>query len=1166
MHDDEGALVEFELALAVVLHDLELAHAVAHRPAAEVVGGELVGEGAGGARDGEAFGAVAGGDVVVELAAGGELAGGVEGLLALAVDDVEVDVVGVGLPVEDEAERGGGGDGDAVLVELGLDGLLAGGVAGDADGGEDRRVLAEDAVDAAEAAAGVGLGEADEDRGEGLLVAAGAGEGVGEEAVAGGVVGALQGGLFEGVDGEGEAGGREALEAGAGVAAEVGAVGEQVDDRTVGASGLAGATGGLVDLAEREQGEHVAAVLVVPGEGAGEGLVVVAGLDQREDAGHVADDGVAFLLAGGLLAAHGGVRLAGLAGRLAGRLAGLASILAGGDPVVLLEAVGDRPPGGVAALEHEGVGDLGGGVAGEAGEGPGLDARGDAAGGLGVRKGGLLDDGVADLAVAGDVELDGDAALDVRVLLEAAEVAVADLVDVGADDAADDVLVERAADLGLGLADRRRVAAAAAEAGTGAATVAAAAAAAGALGGGAAHAALLAATDDAVGAEADLTGAVEVGDTAAAGRAADDAEGVAGAAAAATGADEAEAADAVGLADLGAGEAAPDVGVVVADREGAAVGAGEEVAALLGHDAEDAGLARGHLGVEVAGHLRDRVVRGARAGAVGVGAAAVEEAESAGVDGEDVGERVAVDAEALIVAVGLEDEQGGEVAEDAEAGREVDDLGAEGVADVGVAGREGGAHAGEALDAGADPGALEQRALDGAGGDADVDALVAGEDDAHRDVLGEVGVDEGLVAGLHAAEVVGPDPAGAGDDDLHVGEGGAGELADDVVLGEAGVEDDAVGEELGGGDLAQDLGVLDAAVDDRVDALCAALGEVAGGGLEGAELDVAGGADAVGEDEDAADVGQLADGLEGALEVGGAEGPALEDRGEVLAGEAAGLALVDLEGVLVEGEEAQVEVLAGAAEGGEGVTHAIDLALEAEGPRGAGVEQDGEAGDRCGAGVADDGDAGDGEVVVAQAHHREAALVEDLEVLVGGPLLFAQLDDAAAAGGGGDRGGEAGGGGGGLLEDDAGVEVVELREAAQGQAVGLGGAGELLRVGDDQLLALAREDREDAGAEGVTGLVLEQRGVLLAVQRVLEGDLGGAALDDLALLPLAEDLHGEAGDGRVRGHVDLEAALDGAVGRVLEDEVQLGEGERLLDDGAGLERDELEAGAVAGGE
>ena len=47
-----------------------------------------------------------------------------------------------------------------------------------------------------------------------------------------------------------------------------------------------------------------------------------------------------------------------------------------------------------------------------------------------------------------------------------------------------------------------------------------------------------------------------------------------------------QAADAVRLADLRAAQATPDVAIVVADREGLAVGRGQKVALLLlhGHD------------------------------------------------------------------------------------------------------------------------------------------------------------------------------------------------------------------------------------------------------------------------------------------------------------------------------------------------------------------------------------------------------------------------------------------------------------------------------------------------------------------------------------------------------------------------------------------------------
>ena len=71
LHDHERALVEVQPAVAVVLDDLELAHAVAHRAAAVVVRLQRVRERAARRRpaDREALRAVAGGDVGVELAA-----------------------------------------------------------------------------------------------------------------------------------------------------------------------------------------------------------------------------------------------------------------------------------------------------------------------------------------------------------------------------------------------------------------------------------------------------------------------------------------------------------------------------------------------------------------------------------------------------------------------------------------------------------------------------------------------------------------------------------------------------------------------------------------------------------------------------------------------------------------------------------------------------------------------------------------------------------------------------------------------------------------------------------------------------------------------------------------------------------------------------------------
>ena len=151
-------------------------------------------------------------------------------------------------------------------------------------------------------------------------------------------------------------------------------------------------------------------------------------------------------------------------------------------------------------------------------------------------------------------------------------VAVLHLVDVAPDDAADDLLVERAAHVGLAGDDVGRPGATAAEA-AGAAAVARARAAAAAL------------ADGAEVAEAD--GAL------------------AGAAAARARADQAQAADAVGLADLVADQAAEHVLRVGAERGVAAEDRGEVRA--LGHlqDAEDAGVLGLLLG-QLLGQVRDR--------------------------------------------------------------------------------------------------------------------------------------------------------------------------------------------------------------------------------------------------------------------------------------------------------------------------------------------------------------------------------------------------------------------------------------------------------------------------------------------------------------------------------------------------------------------------------
>src|SRR5512142_986060 len=90
----------------------------------------------------------------------------VEGVAAVPVVDVEVDVVGVGLPVEDEAERGAllGGAARARQPLADLDGARR--LDRGPGGGGQAQILAQDALDAAETPLRVALTGTDGERRE----------------------------------------------------------------------------------------------------------------------------------------------------------------------------------------------------------------------------------------------------------------------------------------------------------------------------------------------------------------------------------------------------------------------------------------------------------------------------------------------------------------------------------------------------------------------------------------------------------------------------------------------------------------------------------------------------------------------------------------------------------------------------------------------------------------------------------------------------------------------------------------------------------------------------------------------------------------------------------------------------------------------------------------
>ncbi len=144
------------------------------------------------------------------------------------------------------------------------------------------------------------------------------------------------------------------------------------------------------------------------------------------------------------------------------------------------------------------------------------------------------------------------------------------------------------------------------------------------------------------------------------------------------------------------------------------------------------------------------------------------------------------------------------------------------------------------------------------------------------------------------------------------------------------------------------------------------------------------------------------------------------------------------------------------------------------------------------------------------------------------------------------------------------VDLRGLRQAAQRQRVAA--TDQLLRERQHQVLVGARPDGEHPRAELVAGGLLEQRGVLPPMQEIIVGAARDGAADDLGLLPAAVQLHREARHRRARRQRDRERALAGAVFGVVEVEMELGERQRPLDHGAGVDAAQLQAAAIGRGQ
>ena len=361
-----------------------------------------------------------------------------------------------------------------------------------------------------------------------------------------------------------------------------------------------------------------------------------------------------------------------------------------------------------------------------------------------------------------------------------------------------------------------------------------------------------------------------------------------------------------------------------------------------------------------------------------------------------------------------------------------------------------------------------------------------------------LGVDEHLVAGLHPVESSWIRPPRSVYCDLDARARGLAETArrGRNVVGVG--EHETVVRETGRGDGMERAVVSDAARSQRVDALDSAGVQAARVGHEPGAVGVAGGRDAVGEQEHPVRAGPrrpLLRPREGLAEIRRAKSAASRDPGEDRVFDRlhrTGEHLVD---ALIEAREAPGRVGLGSRHGGRELAEPAHLHREVERPRRARVDQHEGGPDRLGVVLGHGVHAEHRDVGAAQSVRSLLGRPVDDEVAVGCPAAPRQRRQRHVRPGGGDRG----------------VDLGDLRQSAERQGVGRR-ASDFLCVRDEDLLRPSRRDGEDARRQLVAGRRLEQGGVLLPVQEVLVGLAGVLLFDDLALLPPVSDAHREPTD------------------------------------------------------
>ncbi len=141
-------------------------------------------------------------------------------------------------------------------------------------------------------------------------------------------------------------------------------------------------------------------------------------------------------------------------------------------------------------------------------------------------------------------------------------------------------------------------------------------------------------------------------------------------------------------------------------------------------------------------------------------------------------------------------------------------------------------------------------------------------------------------------------------------------------------------------------------------------------------------------------------------------------------------------------------------------------------------------------------------------------------------------------------------------------EHAEFRQAPERKDVLALRGGELLCIGQYDLLGAACRDREHPRRKLVAARLLEQGWILASVQEILVGTSSLLQGDDLAFLPTITDLHRKPGERSSRRKRDAERAFERPIKWILEVHRELGEREGAFEHRVGAQGRQAQPGPV----